>query len=57
MSWWFMVVIDSGAAFMPTWISPLIPLLNQRRYNMTWSTPAFTDFRFGFEITLYIANR
>ncbi|QBE66982.1 pyrroloquinoline quinone precursor peptide PqqA [Pseudoduganella lutea] len=24
---------------------------------MTWSTPAFTDLRFGFEITMYIANR
>ncbi|MGH8440422.1 MAG: pyrroloquinoline quinone precursor peptide PqqA [Pseudomonas sp.] len=24
---------------------------------MTWSKPAFTDMRFGFEITMYIANR
>jgi len=24
---------------------------------MTWSTPQAIDFRFGFEITLYIANR
>ncbi|WP_087630258.1 MULTISPECIES: pyrroloquinoline quinone precursor peptide PqqA [Caballeronia] len=24
---------------------------------MTWTTPAFTDLRFGFEITMYIANR
>ncbi|MFC5512532.1 pyrroloquinoline quinone precursor peptide PqqA [Massilia jejuensis] len=24
---------------------------------MTWSKPAFSDMRFGFEITLYIANR
>ncbi|KAA0911945.1 pyrroloquinoline quinone precursor peptide PqqA [Pusillimonas sp. ANT_WB101] len=24
---------------------------------MTWSTPAYTDIRFGFEITMYIANR
>ncbi|MFB9289476.1 pyrroloquinoline quinone precursor peptide PqqA [Pseudoduganella plicata] len=24
---------------------------------MTWTTPQFTDLRFGFEITLYIANR
>jgi pyrroloquinoline quinone biosynthesis protein A len=28
-----------------------------RRPIMTWSTPAFTDLRFGFEITMYIANR
>ncbi|MDY7545690.1 pyrroloquinoline quinone precursor peptide PqqA [Glaciimonas sp. CA11.2] len=24
---------------------------------MNWTTPAFTDMRFGFEITMYIANR
>lgn len=24
---------------------------------MTWTTPAATDLRFGFEITMYIANR
>jgi pyrroloquinoline quinone biosynthesis protein A len=22
-----------------------------------WTAPAFTDLRFGFEITMYIANR
>jgi len=25
--------------------------------TMTWQTPAATEFRFGFEITMYIANR
>ncbi|HEY4542092.1 MAG TPA: pyrroloquinoline quinone precursor peptide PqqA [Noviherbaspirillum sp.] len=24
---------------------------------MQWTKPAFTDMRFGFEITMYIANR
>ncbi|MCB1917036.1 MAG: pyrroloquinoline quinone precursor peptide PqqA [Rhodocyclaceae bacterium] len=24
---------------------------------MKWETPAATDFRFGFEITMYIASR
>ncbi|WP_354687672.1 pyrroloquinoline quinone precursor peptide PqqA [Cupriavidus necator] len=24
---------------------------------MTWTTPAYTDLRLGFEITMYIANR
>ncbi|WP_087655517.1 MULTISPECIES: pyrroloquinoline quinone precursor peptide PqqA [Caballeronia] len=24
---------------------------------MQWTTPAFTDLRFGFEITMYIAVR
>jgi len=28
-----------------------------RRSTMTWSKPEFIDWRFGFEITLYIANR
>ncbi|EMH3002536.1 TPA: pyrroloquinoline quinone precursor peptide PqqA, partial [Burkholderia multivorans] len=23
---------------------------------MQWTTPAYTDLRFGFEITMYIAN-
>lgn len=24
---------------------------------MQWNTPAYTDLRFGFEITMYIATR
>ncbi|MCW5664428.1 MAG: pyrroloquinoline quinone precursor peptide PqqA [Piscinibacter sp.] len=24
---------------------------------MTWTTPTATDFRFGFEITMYVAAR
>ncbi len=28
-----------------------------RRPPMTWQTPTATDFRFGFEITLYVAAR
>ena len=28
-----------------------------RRNNMAWTTPAAQDMRFGFEITMYIANR
>ncbi|CAN7763190.1 pyrroloquinoline quinone precursor peptide PqqA [Cupriavidus necator] len=24
---------------------------------MTWETPAYCEMRFGFEITMYIANR
>ncbi|WP_372871111.1 pyrroloquinoline quinone precursor peptide PqqA [Paenalcaligenes niemegkensis] len=24
---------------------------------MKWSKPAYVDYRFGFEITMYIANR
>ncbi|KLU21391.1 pyrroloquinoline quinone biosynthesis protein PqqA [Caballeronia mineralivorans PML1(12)] len=25
--------------------------------HMNWTTPAYTDLRFGFEITMYIATR
>jgi len=25
--------------------------------SMTWQTPQATDFRFGFEITMYVAAR
>ena len=28
-----------------------------RRHTMQWTIPAYTDLRFGFEITMYIANR
>ncbi|MBT9463556.1 pyrroloquinoline quinone precursor peptide PqqA [Hydrogenophaga sp.] len=28
-----------------------------RRFFMQWQTPTAVDFRFGFEITMYIANR
>jgi coenzyme PQQ precursor peptide PqqA len=28
-----------------------------RRLTMQWTTPSFADLRFGFEITMYIANR
>ncbi|MGY2291832.1 pyrroloquinoline quinone precursor peptide PqqA [Pseudomonas sp. SDO528_S397] len=24
---------------------------------MTWSKPAYTDLRIGFEVTMYFANR
>jgi len=31
---------------------------NQPEDNpMIWQTPAFEDFRFGFEVTMYICNR
>lgn len=28
-----------------------------RRHLMKWQTPTATDFRFGFEITMYVAVR
>jgi coenzyme PQQ precursor peptide PqqA len=30
---------------------------NFQEIIMAWTTPAATDLRFGFEITMYIANR
>jgi coenzyme PQQ precursor peptide PqqA len=29
----------------------------QGEFRMTWQTPTATDFRFGFEITMYVAAR
>ncbi len=31
--------------------------LSRRSISMQWQTPAAADFRFGFEITLYVAAR
>jgi len=28
-----------------------------RGITMKWETPAYTDLRFGFEVTMYIYNR
>jgi coenzyme PQQ precursor peptide PqqA len=33
------------------------PVATERRLHMQWQTPTATDFRFGFEITLYVAAR
>ncbi len=30
---------------------------DRRSFVMKWETPAAIDFRFGMEITMYIANR
>ncbi len=30
---------------------------NIQERDMSWETPKATDLRFGFEITMYIANR
>jgi coenzyme PQQ precursor peptide PqqA len=35
----------------------LIPVQLVKETAMQWTTPAYTDLRFGFEITMYIANR
>lgn len=31
--------------------------LHRKETSMSWQTPTATDFRFGFEITLYVAAR
>jgi coenzyme PQQ precursor peptide PqqA len=33
------------------------PQTTLRRFSMIWETPQAIDFRFGMEITMYIANR
>ncbi len=45
--------------YCPSGIQKAAVLINdiQEEYFMQWTTPAYTDLRFGFEITMYIANR
>jgi pyrroloquinoline quinone biosynthesis protein A len=41
-------------------VTPARPALTTRNpveQAMAWTKPEFCDIRFGFEITLYIANR
>lgn len=38
--------------------APLSHVLSTAKETaMKWETPSATDFRFGFEITMYVANR
>jgi coenzyme PQQ precursor peptide PqqA len=46
----FTAVTEAGGA-------PTTALVNFRRSVMKWETPSAIDFRFGFEITMYIATR
>ena len=29
----------------------------KKRENIMWTTPEYSDMRFGFEVTMYICNR
>ncbi len=35
----------------------LVQKIKPKEMAMTWETPSAIDLRFGFEITMYIANR
>lgn len=37
--------------------APVGAAANPRRLSMQWQTPQACDFRFGFEITMYVAAR
>jgi coenzyme PQQ precursor peptide PqqA len=54
---WRKYCIAVDAVFLLTIECGSIKLTHKRRTHMQWTTPAFTDLRFGFEITMYIANR
>jgi coenzyme PQQ precursor peptide PqqA len=36
---------------------PAVVTDHRRLFDMTWQTPAATDLRFGFEITMYVSAR
>lgn len=44
---------------MKTGMRPVfeVPPTNRKEMTMTWTTPAFTEMRYGFEVTMYICNR
>jgi coenzyme PQQ precursor peptide PqqA len=44
---------EMNRAFGPASVWPI----NAQGGSMKWETPSFTDMRFGFEITMYIATR
>lgn len=41
----------------PTWHRPVPRNAREGDSPMTWQTPQASDFRFGFEITMYVAAR
>ena len=49
---------DDGLAVAMCCDKPVFTIdANPWRLTMQWTAPSFTDLRFGFEITMYIANR
>lgn len=38
-------------------LAPVVQAFHPGVLSMQWQTPAATDMRFGFEITMYVANR
>jgi pyrroloquinoline quinone biosynthesis protein A len=38
-------------------MNPTMRTCSPKESAMTWTTPAFTEMRFGFEVTMYIQNR
>ncbi len=52
-----LALIKGTAAHPVRFFNPIAIHLHTRRHAMQWTTPSYTDLRFGFEITMYIANR
>jgi coenzyme PQQ precursor peptide PqqA len=49
----------SGSSLRDSATSGNIPLIYNQRLEkiIMWSKPEYTEMRFGFEVTMYIANR
>ncbi|WP_367277769.1 pyrroloquinoline quinone precursor peptide PqqA [Paraburkholderia sp.] len=53
-----MPLASKETAAHPVWFfHPIAIHLHTRRHAMQWPPPSYTDLRFGFEITMYVANR
>ncbi len=49
--------LSHGSGLVTEAHRPGVVLSFDWRLTMTWETPAATNLRFGFEITMYIATR
>jgi coenzyme PQQ precursor peptide PqqA len=47
----FMLIISHGLT------SPDYPPHKEEKSTMAWNKPAYTEMRFGFEVTMYICTR
>src|SRR6266702_600186 len=51
------VVTNADAARASRWVHGAMMCQPHGGTHMQWTTPSYTDMRFGFEITMYIATR
>jgi coenzyme PQQ precursor peptide PqqA len=48
---------DHGTPIASSTYEITTPINTDEEQTMAWETPAYSDVRFGFEVTMYINNR